>query len=93
MKFEILTSSYFDAEAKRLAKRYRSFVADLLAFQKSILENPYQGVELTTGIRKIRMPIASKGRGRNSDSLTSMLLMKKTMLLYGWQLKKLYMCK
>ena len=63
MNFEIQTSSYFDAEAKRLAKRHRSFIEDLVAFQTSILNNPYQGTELAPGIRKIRMTIASKGRG------------------------------
>ena len=65
MNFEILTTSYFDTEAKKLAKRHRSFVNDLISFQKSIVENPYQGVELAPGIRKIRMAIKSKGRGKS----------------------------
>ena len=45
MNFEIQTSSYFDAEAKRLAKRHRSFIDDLQDFQKSILANPFQGTD------------------------------------------------
>ena len=65
MSFEIQTSSYFDVEAKRLAKRHRSFIDDLQDFQKSLLENPYQGTELSPGIRKIRLTIDSKGRGKN----------------------------
>lgn len=68
MNFEIQTSSYFDAEAKRLAKRHRSFIDDLVAFQTSILNNPYQGTELAPGIRKIRMTIASKGRGSSGGA-------------------------
>ncbi|MBO7112373.1 MAG: DEAD/DEAH box helicase family protein [Bacteroidaceae bacterium] len=55
MNFEIQTSSYFDAEAKRLAKKHRSFIDDLVAFQTSILNNPYQGTELAPGIRKISL--------------------------------------
>ena len=68
MSFEIQTSSYFDAEAKRLAKRHRSFIDDLQDFQKSILENPFQGTELSPGIRKIRLTIESKGRGKSGGA-------------------------
>lgn len=57
MSFEIQTTSYFDSEAKRLAKRHRSFVDDLSNFRDSILKNPYQGTELSPGIRKVRMTI------------------------------------
>ena len=68
MSFEILTSSYFDVEAKKLHKRHRSFVDDLEDFQKELLKNPYQGTELTPGIRKIRMAISSKGRGKSGGA-------------------------
>ena len=57
MNFEIQTSSYFDAEAKRLAKRHRSFVDDLQDFRDNILKNPYQGTELSPSIRKVRLTI------------------------------------
>lgn len=68
MNFEIQTTSYFDTEAKWLAKRHRSFIDDLQDFQKSLLENPYQGTELTPGIRKIRLTIDSKGRGKSGGA-------------------------
>ena len=68
MNYEILTSSYFDAEAKRLAKRHRSIVDDLEDFQKELQKNPYQGAELTPGIRKIRLTISSKGRGSSGGA-------------------------
>ena len=68
MNFEIQTTSYFDTEAKRLAKRHRSFIDDLQDFQKSLLENPYQGTELSPGIRKIRLTIDSKGRGKSGGA-------------------------
>lgn len=57
MSFEIQTTSYFDNEAKRLAKRHRSFIDDLQDFQEELLKNPYQGTELSPGIRKIRLTI------------------------------------
>ena len=68
MNFEIQTSSYFDAEAKRLAKRHRSFVDDLQDFRDSLLKNPYQGTELSPGIRKVRLTIDSKGRGKSGGA-------------------------
>lgn len=68
MSFEIQTTSYFDTEAKRLAKRYRSFIDDLQEFQKNLLDNPYQGTELSPGIRKIRLTIDSKGRGKSGGA-------------------------
>ena len=68
MSFEIQTTSYFDTEAKRLAKRHRSFIDDLEDFQKNRLKNPYQGTELSPGIRKIRLTIDSKGRGKSGGA-------------------------
>ncbi len=63
MSFVVQTIDYFDAEAKRMGKRYRSFANDLETFKESIKRNPYQGTELSPGIRKVRMAIASKGKG------------------------------
>ena len=68
MSFEIQTTSYFDTEAKRLAKRHRSFIDDLEDFQKNLLKNPYQGTELSPGIRKIRLTIDAKGRGKSGGA-------------------------
>jgi mRNA-degrading endonuclease RelE of RelBE toxin-antitoxin system len=65
MNFEIQTTSYFDTGAKRLAKRHRSFIDDLLAFRDSLLDDPYQGVELSPGVRKVRLSVSSKGRGKS----------------------------
>ena len=68
MSFVIKTTSYFDAEAKRLKKRYRSLADDLARFEESITSNPYQGTELAPGIRKVRLSIASKGKGQSGGA-------------------------
>ena len=65
MNYSITTSSYFDVAAKKLVKKYPSFKEDLVNFGKSLLENPKQGAELAPGIRKIRMAIKSKGKGKS----------------------------
>lgn len=68
MNFELQTTSYFDSEARKLVKRHRSFIDDLQEFRDSILANPYQGVEISPGIRKIRLAIDSKGRGKSGGA-------------------------
>lgn len=68
MNYRITTSSYFDVTAKKLAKKYPSFKEDLVCFGKSLLENPKQGAELAPGIRKIRMAIKSKSKGKSGGA-------------------------
>ena len=64
MVYEFRLSPDFERQAKKLAKHYPSFKQDLLQLLDSLQENPYQGVDLGGGIRKIRMTISSKGRGK-----------------------------
>ena len=50
------------------AKKYPSFKKDYEIFLESLQENPLQGDELTPGIRKIRMAIKSKGKGKSGGA-------------------------
>lgn len=68
MSFEVLTTAEFEAQAKALAKRHRSFRNDLRELIVLLVEDPMQGVELSPGIRKIRMAIKSKGRGKSGGA-------------------------
>lgn len=68
MNFEVSTTPEFEAQAKKLSKRHRSFKDDIRNFVLSLKENPFQGVELSPGIRKIRMSITSKGRGKSGGA-------------------------
>lgn len=68
MNYNIITSSYFNVAAKRLAKKYPSFKDDLRIFCNELLENPLQGDELSPGIRKIRMAIKSKDKGKSGGA-------------------------
>lgn len=42
--------------------------ADLKDLFETLAENPAQGIELAPGIRKIRMAITSKGKGKSGGS-------------------------
>ena len=48
--------------------KYRSIKNDLEKFRASLLAKPSPGTELTPGIRKIRMAITSKGRGKSGGA-------------------------
>lgn len=68
MSFEVLTVPRFEKEAKAIGKRQRSLRRDLAVLIDSLEENLFQGNELTPGIRKIRMAITSKGRGKSGGA-------------------------
>lgn len=68
MSFEVKTTPHFEREAKILAKRYKSFKADMKDFIESLEKNPMQGDELSPGIRKIRLAIVSKGKGKSGGA-------------------------
>lgn len=68
MTFEIIPTPAFERSLKALVKRHRSLKQDLKDFLKSLIDNPFQGDELSPGIRKIRMAITSKGRGKSGGA-------------------------
>lgn len=68
MNFEVYPTLDFQRAFKALAKRHRSLPADMKEFVKSLKKDPYQGVELSPGIRKIRMAITSKDRGKSGGA-------------------------
>lgn len=65
MSFEVYPTVDFQKAFMALAKHHRSLPADMREFVKSLKKNPYQGTELSPGIRKIQIAITSKGRGKS----------------------------
>ena len=49
-------------------EKYASFDADFRKLMRSLSEQPEQGVELFDGIRKIRLNIKSKGKGKSGGA-------------------------
>ena len=68
MNVKIIPSAEFNRRFKRLAKKYKSLVDDYLTLSKELKENPFQGTDLGGGVRKIRMAIASKGKGKSGGA-------------------------
>ena len=61
-------SEDFRASYKLLKKRHKSLESDFERLLASLLEKPMQGVELPGGVRKVRMAITSKGRGKSGGA-------------------------
>ena len=79
MTVKIIPSAEFDRQFKRLAKKYKSLLDDYLTFSNELKKNPFQGSELGGGVRKIRMAISSKGKGKSGGARVLTL----TMLVSG----------
>ena len=68
MNYDFRPSPDFIKGVKTLSRRYPSLKTDLEALRKSLEDNPFQGVDLGGGLRKVRMNIKSKGRGMSGGA-------------------------
>lgn len=68
MAFEVLASSKFKREAKRLIKKYPSLKQELLVVVQILDENPETGTPLGNNTFKIRIAIKSKGKGKSGGA-------------------------
>jgi hypothetical protein len=74
----------FDKQFKKLNKKYPSLPNDLRDVLNELLENPLLGDYLTKDTYKVRMAIASKGKGKSGGArviLTVKILEDKIHLL------------
>ena len=58
----------FAKQLKALAKKYRSLADDYARLLDSLRFDPFQGVEIRKGVRKLRISITSKGKGKSSGA-------------------------
>ena len=68
MSFNVVVTDGFKKHAKGIAKKHRSLKSDLNNLINSLEENPTQGEPLGKDCFKIRMAIASKGKGKSGSS-------------------------
>lgn len=65
MIYRIIPEKAFLREMKRLLKKYKSLKQDLEKLAEELHANPEAGVSLGGGVRKVRMAIASKNKGKS----------------------------
>jgi mRNA-degrading endonuclease RelE of RelBE toxin-antitoxin system len=68
MSYEVLSIPPFDKQLKRLVKKYPSLKKEFEAFIQSLATSPEQGVGLGYNCYKIRLAIASKGKGKSGGA-------------------------
>ena len=64
MEVNISTGSEF----KRLMKKYHTLLHDFDVWKQELKNNPLAGDDLGAGVRKIRMAINSKGKGKSGGA-------------------------
>lgn len=67
MNYKIKVYRHFEKEVKKLSKRYKSLKQDLTILAAELMQNPDMGTDLGNGLHKVRMSIASKGKGKRGD--------------------------
>ena len=85
MSYKILRTAEFTSEIKRLSKKYHSLKKDFVNFLNSLTENPTQGTPLGNSCFKIRIAIASKGKGKSGGVriITCVFMKDEVILLVG----------
>ena len=85
---DIEVTEEFLRSVKPIAKRYRSFNKDYQALLDELEKNPHAGIDLGGGYRKVRMAIASKGKGKSAGArvitLNYVEINGKLYLLYAY---------
>jgi hypothetical protein len=68
MKYNVLTIAPFDRQLKRLAKKFPSLRAEYVSLIEDLEQNPWKGTPIGNNCFKIRLAIASKGRGKSGSA-------------------------
>lgn len=80
MSCKITYTPDFAKQLKQLAKKYKSMKEDYARLLAELRSNPTLGVELGNHLRKVRMSIASKGKGKSGGArvITYTILIAET---------------
>lgn len=68
MSYEVIAIPNFKRELKKLANKFPSLKADFAQLVENLQQDPLQGTALGNNCYKIRMAIASKGKGKSGGS-------------------------
>jgi mRNA-degrading endonuclease RelE of RelBE toxin-antitoxin system len=83
MAYNVKTIDVFERQAKRLIKKYASLRKELLELVQELKETPEQGTAIGKGCYKIRIAIASKGKGKSGGArvITNLVVTDATVYL------------
>lgn len=83
MSYKVKSIPKFEKNLKRLAKKYPSLKYEYIQLIHKLKENPKLGTPLGKNCYKIRLSIASKGKGKSGGArvITNFLIADKTVYL------------
>jgi mRNA-degrading endonuclease RelE of RelBE toxin-antitoxin system len=83
MSYNVKTLASFEKQAKRLIKKYPSLKVELNQLISSLADNPEQGSFIGNNCYKIRLAIASKGKGKSGGArvITNLVIKEKIVYL------------
>lgn len=84
MSFNIIPLRSFENELKKLAKKYPSLKKDISNLFEELESNPKTGTPIGKNCYKIRLAIASKGKGKSGGArvITHLLVTLENETLY-----------
>ncbi len=68
MSYKVRTIPHFEKALKRLAKKYPSLKVEYIALIDTLEQDPEQGTPLGNHCFKIRIAVASKGKGKSGGA-------------------------
>ncbi len=68
MNFKVKSISVFERQAKRLVKKFPSLKKEIQILINELKEFPEKGTSIGQGCYKIRLAIASKGKGKSGGA-------------------------
>jgi mRNA-degrading endonuclease RelE of RelBE toxin-antitoxin system len=68
MSYKVKSIAVFEKQAKKLFKKYPSLKGELFELVQELKENPQQGKAIGKSCFKIRIAIASKGKGKSGGA-------------------------
>lgn len=89
MVFDVLFSSSFKRELKRIAKKHKQILKDISQLSDDLSNDPKIGTDLGHNVYKIRLSITGTSRGKSGGArvITYVKLINKTVILAEIYLK------
>jgi len=83
MNYKVKSIAVFERQAKKLIKKYPSLKTEIFEIVKALKVNPAIGISLGKNCFKIRISIASKGKGKSGGAriVTNFVLQENTIFL------------
>lgn len=82
MSFNIKTISVFERQVKRLVKKFPSLKKEIQELIKELKQEPEKGTSIGNNCYKIRLSIASKGKGKSGGARVIIHVVLKDGIVY-----------